>query len=100
MVRLFGWLGLLARSGAARDVEILVLRYEVSALRRQIGRPRASWPDRPVMDLGDRAAGFRFLIRDRDSKFTGLFDAVFASQSIQIIKIRSSTRRPLDLFSP
>jgi hypothetical protein len=34
------------------------------------------------MDLGDRAAQFRFVIRDRDAKFTN----IFASEAIQIIK--------------
>jgi putative transposase len=36
--------------------------------------------------LEERAGSYRFLIRDRDSKFTRDFDAIFASEGIQIIK--------------
>ena len=39
-----------------------------------------------LLDLGDQTAKFRFVIRDRDTKFTDAFDAVFQSEGIQIIK--------------
>src|SRR2546430_17138802 len=49
MARLFSWLALLARSDAAKDAEILVLRHEVAVLRRQIARPKPDWADRAVI---------------------------------------------------
>ena len=49
MVRLFGWVVLLARSDVSKDVEILVLRHEVAVLRRQVAGPKPDWADRAVI---------------------------------------------------
>jgi transposase InsO family protein len=40
-----------------------------------------------LMDLGERAARFRFLIRDRAGQFTEAFDAVLAGAGIEVVKI-------------
>ena len=40
-----------------------------------------------LMDLGDRAEGFRFLVRDRAGQFTASFDAVLAGAGIEAVKI-------------
>ena len=44
------------------------------------------------MNLGDRATQFTLLIRDRDSKFTNVVDAIFTSEDIRIL--RTPVRAP------
>jgi hypothetical protein len=39
-VRVLGLVALLARSGASKELEILVLRHELQVLRRHVARPR------------------------------------------------------------
>ena len=49
LVRLCGWLVLLGRSTASKDIELLVLRHEVTVLRRASPRPRLDWADRAIL---------------------------------------------------
>jgi transposase InsO family protein len=51
--------------------------------------PTAGWVAQQarnlLMDLGERAGSFKFMIRDRDSKFTALFDEVFRAEGIKVV---------------
>src|ERR1039457_1898829 len=40
-----------------------------------------------LMDVGDRATDFRFLVRDRAGQFTASFDAVLAGAGIAAVNI-------------
>jgi transposase InsO family protein len=51
--------------------------------------PTASWAAQQArnltLDLGDRVGEIKFLIRDRDAKFTAMFDEVFRAEGIRIV---------------
>ena len=49
MIRVFGWLLLLGRGRASKDAQIMVLRHEVTVLRRQVTRPKPDWAGRAVL---------------------------------------------------
>jgi putative transposase len=88
--------GLLPR-GLRRDTQRIYVLFALEVSSRYVHilglttNPNGPWTTQQarnlLMDLGDRAAEFRFLIRDRAGQFTASFDAVLADVGIHIVKI-------------
>jgi hypothetical protein len=47
--KLLSWMVLCARSDTTKDIEILVLRHQLTVLQRRTPRPRLRWIDRAVI---------------------------------------------------
>jgi putative transposase len=68
---------------------ILLTRLYRFAVVEWESRPTAGWvalqARNLMLNLDDRMGDFRFMIRERDSKFTKLFDEVFKTDGIRVV---------------
>jgi putative transposase len=80
-----------------RRLYVLYVLFVIEVERRRVhligitAHPTGEWVTQAarnlLMDLEEHAARFRFLVRDRDTKFTMAFDAAFTSSGIEVLKI-------------
>jgi putative transposase len=76
-----------------RRLYVLVFIHHDSRVVRIAGvtaKPVSAWVTQQArnlsMDLTDQATALKFLIRDRDTKYTASFDTIFAADPIRIIR--------------
>ena len=76
-----------------RRLYVLVFIHHDTRLVRIAGvtaKPVTDWVTQQArnlsMELTEQATALEFLVRDRDTKFTASFDAMFAAESIRVIK--------------
>jgi putative transposase len=82
---------LLARVSAATCLFVIEVKSRYVRILGVTAHPDGPWTTQQIrnllMDLGDYAQDFRFLVRDRAGQFTDSFDAVLASTGITAAKI-------------
>jgi len=99
--RMLALILLRCRSQESKELEILVLFFiELASRRVHLAgcseNPSGTWVAQQAHNLArsfDERASLRFLIHDRDSKFTDAFDEVFRSEGIEVIRTPSRRRR-------